>query len=81
MEKKEIIFEKGVAVTENFSSIYADLNHEILNHGNVLDSRNGEVREVLDFKTTITNPYKRCVGGYNRNINIYFLLAEAIWIM
>lgn len=80
MEKKEIIFEKGVAVTENFSSIYADLNHEILNHGNVLDSRNGEVREVLDFKTTITNPYKRCVGGYNRNINIYFLLAEAIWI-
>lgn len=44
------------------------------------NSRGGKVRELLDVKTVITNPYRRCVGGYGRNINVFFLLAEAMWI-
>lgn len=44
------------------------------------NSRGGNVRELLDVKTVITNPYRRCVGGYGRNINVFFLLAEAMWI-
>jgi len=43
-------------------------------------SRFGNTKELLNFKTIITKPVKRCVGGFGRDINIFFLLAEALWI-
>jgi thymidylate synthase len=64
-----------------FSYLYPHLNKQIMEEGTVVSSRNGTTREFLNFKTIIDNPYKRCVGGFNRNINIFFLLAEAIWIV
>lgn len=76
----KIDFDLGSAKSDSFSSMYADINHHVLNSSNSVKSRNGEVKEVLDFKTILTNPYRRCVGGYKRDINIFFLLAEAIWI-
>lgn len=70
----------GVLMTENFSEMYPILNHYIYNKEEVESSRGGEVKEILDFKTQLLNPYRRCVGGYKRDINIFFLLAEAMWI-
>lgn len=72
--------ELGVISADNFSSVYPVLNDYINQNGNLVTSRNGNTFEILDFKTQITNPYQRCVGGCKRNINIFFLLAEAIWI-
>jgi thymidylate synthase len=64
----------------NFSESYLDLHNNISNYGEVQDSRNGSTIEVLNFKTILNNPNYRCVGGNNRNVNIFFLIAEAIWI-
>lgn len=71
--------ELGVINADTFSAIYPRVNHYICGK-DLQESRGGDVKEVLDIKTHITNPYRRCVGGYHRNSNIFFLLAEAMWI-
>lgn len=70
----------GTVITDSFSQTYPAINYYIMK-AEGSDSRGGEVKEVLDFKTQLTNPYRRCVGGYGRDINIFFLLAEAMWIV
>lgn len=67
-------------VTNNFNRGYFELHKYLVNNGDREPSRYGDTIELLNFKTTLLNPYQRCVGGYMRNINIYFLLAEALWI-
>jgi thymidylate synthase len=65
---------------ENFSKVYPVINKYIIENGDGVESRNGFTREILNFKTTITNPYMRSVGVAGRDINPFFLIAEAIWI-
>lgn len=73
--------QNGFIQNEDFARVYPLINSFILNTQDVWDnSRDGKVKEILDFKTTLLNPYKRVVGGQKRNINIFFLLAEAMWI-
>jgi len=72
--------ELGVVKTESFSGMYPLINYYIYTQRPYESSRDGEVKEIFDLKTQLTNPYRRCVGGYERNINIFFLLAEAMWI-
>lgn len=72
--------ELGVCKTDAFSKLYPVINHHILNNEQWQPCRDGNVKELMNFKTIITNPYQRCVGGYKRGINIFFLLAEAMWI-
>ena len=64
----------------NFSSIYPQINEVILKHGEDEPSRYGDTKEILGFKTVTENPIARCVGGQKRDVNIFFLLAEAVWI-
>lgn len=71
----------GVIKTDNFSAMYPIINDYIMSNVELSESRDGKVRELLDVKTMLTNPYRRCVGGYKRNINIFFLLTEAMWIV
>ena len=80
--KSDCVFvpEVGVIKTNTFSTIYPVVNSYLMNNREWQPSRDGDVKEMMDVKTHITNPYRRCVGGYNRNINIFFLLAEAMWI-
>ena len=72
----------GVIECDTFNDIYPIVNDYLLSDecGAWAPSRDGNVKEMLDVKTHITNPYRRCVGGHGRNINIFFLLAEAMWI-
>lgn len=70
----------GVIAAESFSAIYPAVNKFMWDTLQFNLSRDGNVKELMDIKTHITNPYRRCVGGYHRNINIHFLLAEAMWI-
>lgn len=70
----------NVMKTDKFNDGYFDLHSLLYKNGDKISSRNGETLELLDFKTIIQNPLARCVGGKGRNINIFFLLAEAIWI-
>jgi len=79
MQTMSMIFNNSIN-TENFSRSYPYVNKFMVENGDFVPSRNGDTKEILNFKTEITNPYKRCVGNNNRNINIYFLLAEALWI-
>lgn len=60
--------------------MYLDITRTVVENGDCLNSRNGEVLELLNFQTVINEPELRCVGGYSRNINIFFLLFEAMWI-
>lgn len=83
IEKNLEVFEpeSGFVQTENFAKQYPRINNFILsNQDDWDDSRDGGVKEILDFKTTLLNPYRRVVGGQERNINVFFLLAEAMWI-
>lgn len=72
--------EMGVAKTETFAALYPAINYYLYTQKSYEPSRDGEVKEMLDVKTQLTNPYRRCVGGYERDINVFFLLAEAMWI-
>ena len=82
MESKNYVFEPNLAVvkTDTFSEVYPVLNEYLLKKREWELCRDGKVKEILDFKTIVTNPYRRLVGGYGRNINPFFLLAEAMWI-
>lgn len=66
--------------TNIYSRVYPYVNKYVMENGDSLDSRYGHTREILNFKTEICNPYARLVGNNNRDINVFFLLAEAIWI-
>lgn len=76
---KEQIINNSVS-TENFSKTYPTINKYISENGDYVMSRNGDTREILNFKTEIKNPYRRICGNNNRNLNVFFLLAEALWI-
>jgi thymidylate synthase len=80
MKSNDVLsFDLGAVKTDTFSRVYPEINRFILSKDKQ-NSRNGAVKEILNFKTQITNPYNRCVGGWKRNINPFFLLAEAAWI-
>lgn len=70
----------GVVKAGAFSDLYPLVNYYMFTQKEYEESRNGNVKEMLDMKTVLLNPYRRCVGGCERDINIFFLLAEAIWI-
>lgn len=70
----------GVIEAWDFSSVYPVVNKILFEQKEYLPSRDGNVKEILDVRTHIKVPLCRCVGGYGRNINIFFLLAEAMWI-
>lgn len=70
----------GVVRCSTFSEVYPVINKFLMENREWEKCRDGNVKEILDFKTIITNPYRRLVGGYNRNINPFFLFAEAMWI-
>lgn len=71
---------RNSVTTENFSRAFPEIISHIFNFGDVVESRNGDTLELLNFKTEITDPYKRCIGNNNRNSNVFFLLAESMWI-
>ena len=78
--EKQINIDLGVCKTDDFSKSYVGLSSSIMEQGSFQSSRNGDTFELLNFKTQLTNPIKRCVGGGKRKPNIFFLLAESLWI-
>lgn len=66
--------------TDTFNDFYFELHQHLLSRGEIAPSRNGPTTEFLDFTTRLTNPTHRCVAGHRRDVNIFFLLAEALWI-
>lgn len=65
---------------ENFNEVYPKINSWILSKGVKSTSRNGDVKKVREFVTRISNPSQNMVGGYEREINPFFLFVEAMWI-
>lgn len=68
------------ATCKNFNELYPELIQHLLSEGSLVESRNGDSIELLDFKTIVRDPEQNLVGGYGRNMNIFFLFAEAVWI-
>lgn len=66
--------------TDVFSYDYYQINSYFWEKAKIQKSRYGDTKEMLDFKLQLTKPGKRCTGGFGRDINIFFLLAEALWI-
>ena len=46
----------------------------------IQNSRAGDVREILNAKTVLLEPTKRVTLREGRSTNVFFLLAEALWI-
>lgn len=70
----------GVDAKTTFSEVYPAINKVVMEEGQKMPSRYGNTMELLNYTTKIYNPTYRCVGGLGRNINVFFLLAEALWI-
>lgn len=75
-----INLQHNAVVCSNFNKVYFDIVNSLYGSGELVKSRNGNTKEFMNFKTVITNPSQRCIAGSGRNINIFFLLAEALWI-
>lgn len=81
MNRNRVDLELKSALAEDFSKVYPAINAGLMKViSNDIESRNGKTFEALNFKTELTNPLKRCVGTSKRDMNIFFLLAEAMWI-
>lgn len=68
-------------VCQSFSDCYPALNKYILKDGLKTESRLGPTYEILNFKIVISEPLKRCTVALNRNSNIFFHLAESLWVL
>lgn len=79
LQENSIISNSSISV-DKFNDGYFQIHKHIVENGSKEKSRNGNTFEVLNFKTEIKNPVSRCVGGKNRNMNVFFLLAESLWI-
>jgi len=66
--------------TPIFSTEYPEINEYLVQEGKRHNSRYGTTKRIKNFKLELTNPIARCVGGCKRDANIFFLLAEALWI-
>lgn len=77
LHKEEI----NTLVCQSFSDCYHDLNQYILTEGIKTDSRLGATYETLNFKIVIQKPIHRCTISFNRNSNIFFHLAESLWVL
>lgn len=64
----------------SLSDCYTILNDYILEKGWMRNSRIGKTYELLNFKTIIEQPTYRCLIAYKRNVNIFFHLAEFLWV-
>lgn len=64
---------------KNFGECYAKAN-EIISHQESVGSRNGGVKEILNAQTVIEHPEQRVTLYKGRSTNVFFLLAEALWI-
>lgn len=64
----------------NFNDLYFRLHEKVVNSGSVVKSRNGDTAELLNFQTVLRFPNERFIGGRNRKMNPFFLLAESVWI-
>lgn len=81
---KNFSLHKGDAntlVCQSFSDCYHELNKYILTEGVKTESRLGLTYETLNFKIVIRNPIHRCTVSLNRNSNIFFHLAESLWVL
>jgi thymidylate synthase len=68
-------------VCGHFSEAYFELNRYILQEGIKTNSRVGLTLEVLNFKTVIQKPLFRSAVAPKRCINIFFHLAESLWVL
>jgi thymidylate synthase len=68
-------------VCKSFSEAYYSLFQYIRKNGALTGSRLGETREILNFKTVITTPQKRVTISLKRRVNIFFHLAESLWVL
>lgn len=68
-------------VCNSFSDGYVPLFEYVRKFGAYTDSRIGATKEVLNFKTVLLEPLKRCTIAYKRNSNIFFHLAESLWVL
>lgn len=68
-------------VCQSFSDCYPALNNYILSDGIRTESRLGPTFETLNFKIVIKDPIKRCTVALNRNSNVFFHLAESLWVL
>ena len=82
--KNNFTLQKGdqnTLVCNSFSDCYHDLNQYILTEGIKTESRIGPTFETLNFKIVIQNPLYRSTVSLNRNSNIFFHLAESLWVL
>jgi len=68
-------------VCQSFSDGYHALNQYILKEGIKTESRLGTTYETLNFKTVIQDPLKKSTVSLCRNSNIFFHLAESLWVL
>lgn len=66
---------------KNGNQAYPNILKDILENGDLVSPRGLQTREVYPAITVLEKPSERFLTTYGRNINPFFLVAEAIWIL
>jgi len=73
--------EINTLVCRSFSDGYYPLFSYLRDCGAFTPSRLGDTKELLTFKTVILEPLKRSTVAFGRHVNIFFHLAESLWVL
>lgn len=58
-----------------------ELSRQVLTEGDVLNSRNGRVRELDNVGITLLEPWHRVITTSNRRASIAAQIAETVWVL
>lgn len=68
-------------IVDSFNKEYKTLTKHVREHGKEISPRGQSTLEIRPVLFTFQNPKQRLVSIYERNINPFFLVVEALWIL
>lgn len=68
-------------VYDTVDEMWIDCVQGLVNHGEVVDSRDGGTRELLGYAATLTDPSRCLLRDEVRDLDPYYAAAECMWYL
>lgn len=65
----------------NARTAFVEELYRLNEYGKTIDSRNGNVKELIGATFVIQRPWERCILVAKRNDNIFHKIAESMWVL
>jgi thymidylate synthase len=67
---------------QNLNELWYDTLINVYHHGDELDSRAGQTKEIIGFQATLDNPLNNIIIGYpDRKFSLSYACAELLWYL